>query len=649
MSDPTDTDNPSARVKAALGRRMPVSLEVIEGGKPPASTKKGRGKKAADAGEGNGGPLTRRSAPPSPSSGEGESRGRGEGDDHAGDSGTDRESHGPFSPGDEHDSPPPSDPAEIERARECAFLDQNDLGNAQRMVTHFGDDLAYVAGLGWLVWCGTHWVRDEGELLASRYAHQVVDKIKIEAGLLDHSDAAARLIAAAQGAARKPASEMSAADRQLIAKAEALDKALGERRSKRRAFAVTSGNRGRTVAMLAQGQSLRQTPAELLDADRMLFNVPNGTLRFSRVPDPEAPFPDEPSASGPGRPVDGAPPEGAGQRLTGAVTFTPHERADMATKCAGAAYDPEAECPLWLGFLARVQPDEAMRRFLQVSTAYALLIGGNPEQVVFYHYGQGANGKSVFTEAVGGVAGSYRTTVPAETFTGDQQKQGQQASPDIARLHNTRLVTVEELPRGTPLKEGLIKAASGGSKMVARFLMKEFFEFEPQFVALMTGNELPEVSGTDHGIWRRLHIVPWMEQLPVEEQDRHLGEKLKAEGPGILNWLIDGLVTYLAQGLTPLVPAKVREFTESYREERDPVGEFAKACIARTVGAKVQANKVYAAYSDWCAMNGLKPWQQTRFGMRMNDMGFPKDKGRVYVYRNMELVNPPRLDEVPGP
>lgn len=531
--------------------------------------------------------------------------------------------------GDFVDGEPDTDhvePSDLDGARHCAGWDQNDRDNARRLIYWFGLDLAYVPGMGWLVFTGTHWLRDDGELQVSRRAQDVVDKVKLEAAVLEHSPGVVRLLEAAAKVKKKPESEWSKAEYKLVSSAEAANKLLSERKSKRRAFAITTGNRGRTVAMLAQGQGMCAVDPARLDANHMKFNLGNGTLTFGRELDPERP-------------------EGSTRRRGTCVFTQEADRGDMITKIADVSYDEDATCPAWLEFLEAVQPDPTMRRFLQVAHAYALLVGGNDEQIVLFHYGQGANGKSVFIETLGRLAGLYRAVVSPETFTGDQQKQGQQASPDIARLHNTRLVTVEELPRGIGLKENMIKAASGGTKMVARFLQKEFFEFDPMFTTAMSGNDMPQVSGTDYGIWRRLKIIPWNVTIP-EEQRVPFGEMLRrfdAERSGILNWLIEGLMLWLADGLAPYIPAEVKRFTEDYREERDHVGVFVESCVIQAENWKVQAQDMYAAYEKWCRANGIKPYQQTAFGLRLNALGLRKEKGRTYNYLDVKLGDIPHF------
>jgi putative DNA primase/helicase len=367
----------------------------------------------------------------------------------------------------------------------------------------------------------------------------------------------------------------------------------------------------------------------VLDANLMQFNVKNGTLKFVRVENPDS-DPDSPTYSW-------------------ACELGPHERGDMITKCADVAYDPDAKCPEFDKFLATTQPIDAMRLFLQVGHGYALLIGGNDEQKLFFHYGTGGNGKSAFLEAIGRLAGPYRAVVSPDTITGDGQRDGSKANSDIARLVSTRFVTVDELARGVPLKEALIKALTGGSRQVARFLQKEIFEFDPIFTAVMSGNDMPTVSGTDYGIWRRLLIIHWA--VTIAEGERiPFGELMKvfdAERPGILNWLIAGALRYLNEGLTKFIPVAVTAFTDDYREERDPVGTFVEACVLRGPDfehLKVGASEMYKAYTAWCEANAIKPYQQTAFGLRLNALGIKKKRGHKVSYIGVWLKADDAMD-----
>lgn len=590
MTDSGDT--PSDRVKKAMAGKKPVSdapFTVIDGGK--ARPKRTRSKKGGNSPES---PDSSGEQPPP----------------------HDEIPDGPDGPDDAGDdlAPPGTSPEDMDKARECASLDQNDRDNGRRLIIWFGLDLAYVPGMGWLTFRATHWQRDEGELGARLLAQNLVDKIKLECFAIEPTPGVKRLIAAADAVALKKPEELTAADRALIGKAASARDKLAQKRSKRHTFAVSSGNSGKTEAMIKQAASLRSVEASMLDADLKQFNVLNGTLKFVRAEREDS----DPSDPG----------------YIWKAEFSPHAREDMITKRADVTWDPEATCPEFEKFLATTQPDEKMRLFLQVMHAYALLIGGNDEQKLVFHYGTGANGKSAFMEALGRLAGPYRAVVSPDTITGDIQRDGSKANSDIARLHSTRFATIEELPRGVNLKENLIKALTGGTRMVARFLQKEIFEFDPIFTAVLSGNDMPTVSGTDYGIWRRLLIVHWGVTIPEEERIPfgQLMARFDAERSGILNWLVAGVLRYLEEGLTPFIPAAVTAFTDDYREERDHIGTFVASCLHFDDAQSVGAGDMFKAYTDWCEANGIKPWTQTSFGTRLNALGIKKDRGRLVKY-----------------
>jgi putative DNA primase/helicase len=608
VSDEPET--PADKVKRAMSRKRPVTdapievtrgkttLKVHEGGKAPRKPRK----KKPTAEE----PYALYGDTPPP---EGE----------------------PDRPDDGGHQPPDAPPEDLEKVKDCASLDQNDRDNARRLIIWFGTDIVYVSGMGWLTWRGTHWQRDEGDLGARLKAQNLVDCIKLEAAWLKASPLQQRVLDAGELARKKKPEERTEFDERAILRMGKILEALSKKRSDRLKFAVSSGNSGKTEAMLRQAASLKAIDATGLDKDLHQFNVRNGTLRFVRSENPES-DPDSPT-------------------YAWALEFdAEHRREDMNTKLAEVDYDPAAECPQFIKFVTETQPEMAMRLFIQIFHAYALLIGGNDEQKLVFHYGTGANGKSAFMEAIGRMAGTYRAVVSPDTITGDGQRDGSKANSDIARLHSARFVTVEELQRGVPLKEGLIKSLTGGTRQVARFLQKENFEFDPIFTAVMSGNDMPTVSGTDYGIWRRLLIVKWA--VTIAEADRiPFGELMKtfdAERSGILNWLIEGALRYLNEGLAPFIPKAVTEFTEEYREERDNVGVFAESHFQPSLGASVKAGEAYKAYTEWCEANGLRSASQRAFGDRLNALGFRKKRGGYYVYLDVVLVRDGNARK-PGP
>ncbi len=93
------------------------------------------------------------------------------------------------------------------------------------------------------------------------------------------------------------------------------------------------------------------------------------------------------------------------------------------------------------------------------------LIGGASTQVLIFLYGDGANGKSVFMETLAQLCGDYAGRLKPESITGSMEQSGDKASPDFARLQGKRFVAIAELPRGAPMREGLVKTMTGSEPM----------------------------------------------------------------------------------------------------------------------------------------------------------------------------------------
>lgn len=514
------------------------------------------------------------------------------------------------------------DDVDLEKAGRCKDMRANDTGNAERMIVWHGDDIRYVVGLGWQIWNNNQWERDDGSLQIRLKAQDISKRIELEPALLNAGEAKLKILSQAEEAKQKDEQDRSPRDEEVIREAAEIMKTLGKVKGARWKFAISSGNNSRTEAMIRQAAPMARFDGDRLDENLMLFNVGNGTLEFSRSEDPES-DPDSP-------------------RRIGSVRLREHRREDYITRLADVDYDPDAQCPKFMKFLERAQPDPERRKFLQVITGYANLLGGNRAQKVIYHYGQGANGKSVFIEATSRPLGNYRATVAPETFAGEANRDSSKASSDIARLHSTWVATVEELPRGVPLKENLIKSLTGGANMTARFLHRETFEFQPKFTPVLSGNGMPEISGNDHGIWRRLLLMPWDVTIPDEEQIdfEEMLDGFKAEWPGILNWMVEGALAYLSHGIQPYVPGDVAELTGDYRDERDPVRMFASACVEPCPGNTISAKKMLAAWTHWCESNGITPWKQRGLGTRLRTLGYKKKQGSdgCFHYLNVRLT-----------
>jgi putative DNA primase/helicase len=362
--------------------------------------------------------------------------------------------------------------------------------------------------------------------------------------------------------------------------------------------ATRSESENRITAMINLARSEPGIPVtpDRLDTDPWLLNVQNGTLDLR----------------------------------TGELR--PPQREDLITKLAPVLYDPEARRTTWEAFLKEIMAgDTELIRYLQKATGYTLT-GSTREQCLFILYGTGANGKSTLLRTLGSLLGDYARQTPTETLLA---KRSTSIPNDIARLQGARFVTAIEAEGGRRLAEALVKQLTGGDKIAARFLHREFFEFEPTFKLFMAVNHKPPIQGTDHAIWRRIQLIPFDVTIPETEQDKDLQEKLREELPAILRWAVEGCLSWKREGLRP--PNTVISATATYQQEMDVIATFiADRCVAGP-GEKENTGVLYEAYSIWCNETGERPLSKRDFGLRLREKGFEPRGGRKRSWRGISV------------
>ncbi len=376
-------------------------------------------------------------------------------------------------------------------------------------------------------------------------------------------------------------------------------KALTKEKAKAREtvikFAVGSGNTNKISGMLAQAEPHLACEADSLNSNQWLLNCLNGTLDL----------------------------------LSG--DFRPHSQADLLTKLVPVEYDAGATCPIWEAFLLSIFGGSVeMVEFLRRALGYSLS-GSTREQVIFILHGSGANGKSVLLDTIATLLNDYAAHCPTDTFTSNDRGSG--IPNDVARLAGSRFVSIVETEHDKKLAEGLVKQATGGDRLTARFMRQEFFEFTPRFKIWLATNHKPRIRGTDNAIWRRILELPFnvtfvdkdvaKEGQPVKDLD--LKEKLLVELPGILSWAVRGFIAWSSVGLLP--PVAVKEATKEYRDSQDIVASFIEERCNIDVGIECASGDLYNAYKKWCDENGERTISSGEFNSSLSEKGYFPRKG----------------------
>lgn len=295
----------------------------------------------------------------------------------------------------------------------------------------------------------------------------------------------------------------------------------------------------------------------------------------------------------------------------------PHNPQDYITKIIPFEYNSEATCPEWENFLKTIfMGNTDLIRYVQKAIGYSMT-GDISAQCLFLLHGMGGNGKSTLLECISTLLGVYSETATFDTFS---IRKNESIRNDLAKLKGARLVTASENEVTHWLSESVVKQLTGGDTITARFLFGEFFNFKPTFKIWLAANHKPNIRGTDHGIWRRIKLIPFEHTFSgSSKDDTFMERKLKPEMLGILAWAIRGCLEWQKEGLQE--PGIVTQATNSYREEMDTIGSFISDCCVLMPDAKVQSGILYKAYQKWCEDSGETCVSSRQFGRRLPEKG----------------------------
>jgi putative DNA primase/helicase len=324
----------------------------------------------------------------------------------------------------------------------------------------------------------------------------------------------------------------------------------------------------------------------------------------------------------------------------------PHNKDRSFSMMIPVRYDGAAGCPMWRSFLERMfkgkDEKDTLIDFLQRAVGYTLT-GDTSERAIFLMHGMGANGKTVFVRVLEALFGDYGAAVSSSTFT---TAMSTNVRNDLARLRGKRFVWASENSSDTTLDEEMIKRVSGGDTITCRFLFKEEFQYRPAFKIWWVFNHKPKIKDASDSIWDRIHLVPCEERIPLEEQDKHLIDKLLAELPGILNWAIDGYLKYVRDGgLNP--PKAVKDATKEYRSSEDVLSEFLNEHFVineqtvitedLTKDVRVPFKVIWEAWKTFTSSNGEKLRSKQWLGRRFEERFKKYQSENVKGYTGLQI------------
>lgn len=296
------------------------------------------------------------------------------------------------------------------------------------------------------------------------------------------------------------------------------------------------------------------------------------------------------------------------------------KREERITKLTAVAPAETPDCTTWLRFLDDVtQGDAGYIRFLQQWAGYCLT-GDTSEQALCFAFGGGGNGKGVLIHVLAGILKDYAVNAAMETFTASKHDRH---PTEIAALRGARLVTASETEQGRQWAEARIKQLTGGDTMRARYMRQDEFEFTPVLKLLIIGNNKPGLSNVDDAARRRFNLLPFLFKPAVP--DPRLEEKLRAEWPAILRWMIDGCLDWQANRLVR--PDVVKVATDEYFTTQDTFSQWLEErCIVDRTNPyrKATTKELFDSWSKYALGNNEPVGSLKAFSENFEKRGFKK-------------------------
>lgn len=287
-------------------------------------------------------------------------------------------------------------------------------------------------------------------------------------------------------------------------------------------------------------------------------------------------------------------------------TLIPHSSDYLFTTQIQAKYNPDEKCDRWLGFLNEMLGDDPAKiDILQEYAGYSLNPNINIEMILFL-LGRGANGKSVFCEALKKVigAGNY------DTISLDDLKNKNYIAELLGKLIN---ISTESQAKAEVYESNLKRLASGEEIKVDR-KYKHPFNFKSNCKHIYSLNALPRVGDKTDAFFRRVLTIPFNRQVNKDKRIFDLGKIIASEeASGILNWMIEGYYRLRDNKWTFTRSQQVEDLLDSYRKDNNNVLNFVEECCEFRDNFFMSNESSYSKYQEWCKESGVNAIKKKSF------------------------------------
>lgn len=283
-------------------------------------------------------------------------------------------------------------------------------------------------------------------------------------------------------------------------------------------------------------------------------------------------------------------------------------------------FDPYAQATNWYRLLFDLADSlsRGVVDFLQEFAGYSLTTD-NSHEIAVWLYGKPGSGKSTFLTGLQTMLGNRAGLLGLADIENNRFA--------LANLPGKTLAISTEQPGDYIASTHILNALISGETVTIDRKFRDAVQLTPKAKLCWAMNELPRVSDPNSGIFRRVKVVEFP-AIPEANRNPALKEGIKAEGPGILNWALEGLDRLRQRGRFE-IPPEIVSATKDFQQNNDIPARFVEeACYTgydgQTEPYKTQGSALYRRYKDWCIENGHKPLSSTKVASDWKRLGFEK-------------------------
>lgn len=262
-------------------------------------------------------------------------------------------------------------------------------------------------------------------------------------------------------------------------------------------------------------------------------------------------------------------------------------------------YDPNAKCPQWIEFMNGLFYEDDLK-VVQEYLGYCL-IPNTLAQTALFIIGDGGEGKSRITIMMEHVLGTDNIVIGKFN---DLQDRFSMSSLDHQTLFIDDDLSLTSLDDTSNFKK--IVTSETSLEVEAKGKPKYKTKLYSRILCLGNGAVQSKFDKTD-GFYRRLLLCKVKPKEPDRLDDRMLSDRLDEEIPGVINWLLEGLLRVVNNKFNIKPSLHMQKELQIVKDNSDTITLFMNdeqyIEYTKDIDDKVSIKDLYNAYERWCDEN----------------------------------------------